>query len=66
MTTKLFQDLKIGDKFKLNDGGFIIYEKNGANSFTEYSHGLSILENPKQKELSENSLFNIVYPVSEV
>jgi len=66
MTTKLFQDLKIGDKFKLNDGGFIIYEKNGANSFTEYAHGLSILENPKQKTMEDNALFCIVYPVSEV
>jgi len=66
MTTKLFQDLKIGDKFKLNDGGFIIYKKNGQNSFIEFAHGLSILENPKQKEFDDNSLFNIVYPVSEV
>ena len=63
MTSKLFTELKIGDKFKLKENGFIIYEKTGNCNFKEFSHGLSILKNPKQRDIKDDELFCIVYPI---
>ena len=59
----MFSNLKIGDKFKLNKGGFIVYEKTCNNKMKEVANILNNSIDAVDKTILDDKLFCVVYPV---
>lgn len=66
MTTKLFQDLIVGQCFKTSEHGHFTFKKIDGSHYKEVKNLVGTKPSDEIKTMPENNLFDIVYPVSEV